>query len=116
MSPSERHSSRPLGSGGDADRLLDFVRATAKAHPWIHKVTLFGSRGRGDHHDRSDYDLAFETDAISRNEWISFKLAFDEKAPTLHGYDLVWMAELKDEGLRVDIQRTGRTIYERDDS
>ena len=103
---------RQLPAAGN-DRFLVIVQGVAKKYSWIRRITLFGSRARGDHLERSDYDLAFDTDAIERTEWITFKLAFDDKAPTLHGYDLIWMADVRDDALRAEIQRTGRTVYER---
>ncbi len=63
--------------------------------------------------ERSDYNLAVETDPIVFEEWARFKQEFDEDAPTLRGYDLVWMRESHDPGLRSEIAKDGKVIYER---
>lgn len=47
------------------DPVLKYLIDKAKENHWIHKLILFGSRARGDHHERSDYDIAVMT---SENE------------------------------------------------
>lgn len=37
--------------------------------PFVDRVVLFGSRARGDHHDRSDIDLAVFCDGASADDW-----------------------------------------------
>ena len=37
---------------------LELVRSVLRQHPEVHRATLFGSRAKGTHHDRSDVDLA----------------------------------------------------------
>ncbi|MGK5082197.1 nucleotidyltransferase domain-containing protein [Bdellovibrionota bacterium FG-1] len=44
---------------------------------------MFGSRARGDHHERSDFDLAVEAPDIGDEAWARFALELREKAPTL---------------------------------
>ena len=39
---------------------LELVRSVLRQHPEVHSATLFGSRAKGTHHERSDVDLALK--------------------------------------------------------
>lgn len=69
--------------------VFSFVRALCEREPCIQRVLLFGSRARGDHHERSDFDFAFEAPEISDGAWARFALELRENVPTLCGIDLV---------------------------
>jgi predicted nucleotidyltransferase len=48
----------------DAPRHPDgSLRAVAEAQPGLRLLVLHGSRGRGDAHDRSDWDFAYDAEA-----------------------------------------------------
>ena len=77
------------------------------------RVILFGSRARGDHHDRSDYDIALDAPAVSSADWARFALEVREHFPSLCGLDLVRLTATTAADLRQKIQQEGRVIYER---
>ena len=58
--------------GYQKDAVCQFVIEVCRNYPFIIKAVLFGSRGRGDWQDRSDYDFAFYTKDIDRAQWIEF--------------------------------------------
>ena len=57
---------------GIKQKVITEIRNLAVRHG-IHKVVLFGSRARGDFHDRSDIDLA-----VSGGDAGRFRLAVEE--------------------------------------
>ena len=76
----------------------------------LDKVTLFGSRARGDNRERSDIDLAIVGDLAN---CIEFSLAADEVIPTLLMFDFVVVDELLSPELRDEIERDGVVLYEK---
>ncbi len=75
-----------------------------------YKVVLFGSRARGDNHDRSDIDLAFygvseENQSLLWNDI--------EELPTLLKFDIVHIDNNTDTELLENIKRDGVIIYEK---
>ena len=74
----------------------------------IKKVILFGSRARGDNHERSDIDLA-----VSGGNPIRFHGDLEECAHTLLFFDVVDLdrPSLSQE-LRKEIQQDGELLYE----
>ena len=95
------------------DPVLQYVEQHARAKPWVERVSLFGSRARGDSHVRSDYDLAVWAPKAPDEEWAKWALELRESVPTLCGLDLVRGVP----GLAADlvsaIGRDGKVIYER---
>ena len=88
------------------------LRILAKQHN-IEKMILFGSRARGDNHNRSDIDLAVWGihDAVS---YLDFQEAVEEQIPTLLRFDLVDMDGFSVSGaLREEINKDGVMIYEK---
>ncbi|HEX6141355.1 MAG TPA: nucleotidyltransferase domain-containing protein [Geminicoccaceae bacterium] len=79
--------------------------------PVVERCILFGSRARGDHDRRADIDLAIACPAASPAEWARIWSMVDD-APTLLAIDLVRLEEAS-EPLRLEIEREGRTLYER---
>lgn len=72
------------------------------------RMTLFGSRARGDNRERSDIDLAvwgLEGQAAGR-----LRLALEE-LPTLLQFDLVCVDANTDPALLGQIEKEGVTIY-----
>ena len=74
----------------------------------IQKVMLFGSRARGDSHDRSDIDLA-----VTGGEVRNFRLNIEEEVRTLLMFDVVNLDDVVQDALREIIQKEGITIYEK---
>ena len=74
----------------------------------IEKVILFGSRARGDFHDRSDIDLA-----ISGGRGNYFALMVEEDTSTLLKFDVVDLEGSVQKELREAIGKEGKIIYEK---
>ena len=72
----------------------------------LSKVILYGSRARGDNHERSDIDLAVEGGDV-----INFKMAVDEDVPTLLMFDVVDLSDNLSEKFLADIERDGVILY-----
>ena len=79
----------------------------AKKHD-IEKVILFGSRARGDNHERSDIDLA-----VTGGDIINFAFDVDEQVWTLLNFDVVNLDRGISKDLQDDIDRDGMVIYEK---
>lgn len=77
------------------------------------RVVLFGSRARGDHEARSDYDLAIEAPGATEGEWARFVLDAREGFGALLHLDLVRLDEA-DEGLRRRVDDEGLLLYVRE--
>lgn len=80
------------------------------AHKYdVDKIVLFGSRARGDNHDKSDIDIAvYGCEQHSR-----FALDVEEQVWTLLTFDVVDMDKPVSAELRSEIQRDGVVIYEK---
>ena len=74
----------------------------------LSRVILYGSRARGDNHERSDIDLAVEGGDV-----INFKIALDEDVPTLLMFDVVDLADNLSEKFLAEIERDGVILYEK---
>ena len=95
-------------------RLLVFLRSKSAEHfgqDTPVKIILYGSRTRGDHGSRSDYDLAIQIDPEVEEKWSSFAVDVREEAPTLKKIDLVNLLECPTE-LRARILKEGKIVYE----
>ncbi len=91
------------------ESLLSWLIEAAKKEVGLSRIYLFGSRARGDHRERSDFDLAFEfTDATSH---AAFFLDLRETAPTLCELDLVDLRSADPE-LVNSVTKEGKLIYE----
>ena len=74
----------------------------------VERVVIFGSRARGDNHERSDIDLAvfgLSPDLAGR-----FRQALED-LPTLLSFDLVCVDEHTSPALLENINREGVTLY-----
>lgn len=74
----------------------------------IAQVILFGSRARGDNHERSDIDLA-----VRGGDVIRFSLAVDEDVPTLLMFDVVNLDQSVQPELLAAIKKDGVSLYEK---
>jgi len=84
------------------------------AMPWIDRIVLYGSRARGDHHDRSDIDLAIDCPRASPGEWLDILDLVEERADTLLPMDVVRLDQLAAaDPLRRAIERDGVELYRR---
>lgn len=90
-----------------AREVLEFVRASAEAFGVPKRILLFGSRARGDHSSRSDYDIAVEPDRVLKDNWVQFWNLVDEAASTLCKIDLINLADDLSESFRAQIEADG---------
>lgn len=86
---------------GISDALLDQIIALARRFS-AEKLVLFGSRARGDNHDRSDIDLAVY--GLPARREMAFRDALDD-LPTLLKIDLVLMSQRTDDKLAMNINK-----------
>jgi len=94
--------------------VIDRLRCVLEADPRIAYAILFGSRGRGSVHDRSDTDLAI---GLARGERLS-ATDLGEIVSRLEGaarghVDLVLLDEAGP-GLAYRVFRDGRVVFQRD--
>ena len=81
--------------------------------PFVAKVVLFGSRARGDHHDRSDIDLAVFCDQASDEEWRQvLDCLRGDRIDTLLKVDCVRF-ERSNAALKEHIMIEGKVLYEK---
>ena len=73
------------------------------------RITLFGSRARGDNHARSDIDLAIYD--MEESNQSKFWSEIDD-LPTLLKFDLVHVNNTTDSELLKNIEKDGVLIYE----
>lgn len=74
----------------------------------LDRVILFGSRARGDNHERSDIDLA-----IQGGDTVAFAASADEDIPTLLMFDVVDLDKPMQSELLEEIRKDGVVIYEK---
>ena len=74
----------------------------------IQKITLFGSRARGDYKERSDIDLA-----VYGGDADGFAIVVEEKVSTLLKFDVVDMNKPVQKELMYSIEKEGVVIYEK---
>lgn len=88
---------------------LDLIRSVFRLHPEIETVTLFGSRAKGTHHERSDVDLAV-TGAIEplRAEGLAAEL---DELPLPYRFEVQPLAHIRHRSLLDHIRRVGIQIY-----
>ncbi|RMH56963.1 MAG: nucleotidyltransferase domain-containing protein [Candidatus Hydrogenedentota bacterium] len=94
----------------DKDPVVREIVGEAAKVEGIAWVVLFGSRGRGDHNRRSDYDIAISAPLLSRQDWTFFASHLRDTVRTLCCLDLVRWEDPLDPELRREIER-GIRVY-----
>lgn len=90
---------------------LNFIVMSAARFSFIESLVLFGSRARGDHKLRSDFDIAVGVNSsVTQQDWNSFCSVVNEDFPTLHSVDLIRFDALNSQLLQA-VQREGKQIY-----
>ena len=92
---------------GIKQKVITEIKGLAMRHG-ITKVVLFGSRARGDFHDRSDIDLA-----VSGGDAGRFRLAVEEETNTLLKFDVVELEKSVSCELLAEIEKDGLVLYEK---
>lgn len=88
---------------------LDMVRAIFRRHPEVSSATLFGSRAKGTHNERSDVDLVVTgTVAPLRAEAIAAEL---DELPLPYRFEVQPLEHIHYPPLLEHIKRVGILIY-----
>jgi len=98
-----------MTTASDIDRAIEAIVEQGEQALDLSRVTLFGSRARGDAREGSDIDLAFEH-ASPDADWAEFVTRMAEQAPVLVPLDLVDFARA-DPALQSRIREEGRVLY-----
>ncbi|WP_270580428.1 nucleotidyltransferase family protein [Butyricicoccus sp. OF27-2pH9A] len=77
----------------------------------VPKLVLFGSRARGDHHARSDYDFALW--GCTPQQRVQFSDAVENDLDSLYSVDLVFVSEHTDAALLQNIEKDGICLLDR---
>lgn len=80
----------------------------------IKRVTLFGSRARGDHRPNSDVDLAVDWVGSKTPSDIQLLLELKEQPLSLYPIDILSWDEIN-ESFKDQIQKEGRILWEKRD-
>ena len=96
-------------------RRYDFFQRICRLS-FVDKIVLFGSRARGDYHDRSDIDLAVFCDRASDEEWQQvLDCLREDRIDTLLKVDCVRF-ERSNAALKEHIMIEGKVLYEKSGS
>lgn len=95
------------------DATIEYMISEARKNPKVEKLILFGSRARGDSHERSDYDFAVRCTGMAHTEWNAWIGEVKDGAPTLCGIDLVQENEVLDLTFKAAIAKEGKVLYDR---
>jgi predicted nucleotidyltransferase len=88
---------------------LELVLSVLRQHPEIESATLFGSRAKGTHSDRSDVDLALAGSLGALGaEAIAAEL---EELPLPYRFDVQALTAITYPPLLEHIERVGKVIY-----
>lgn len=88
------------------DNLLLNIAKIGKSHS-VSQVILFGSRARGDHHEKSDYDIAFVSSQMTPELKCSISAQLDV-LDTFHKIDAVFLNDLNGtDELTLNIRKDG---------
>ena len=77
----------------------------------VPKLVLFGSRARGDHHARSEYDFAVW--GCTPQQRAQFSDAVENDLDSLYSVDLVFVSEHTDAALFQNIEKNGICLLDR---
>ncbi|MDV3428826.1 MAG: nucleotidyltransferase domain-containing protein, partial [Bacillota bacterium] len=90
--------------------IINDIKKIADKYEKIDKITLFGSRARGDNKASSDIDLAVYCNESFKDE---SRVYFDlEDINTLLKLDIIFVKKNTDKKLMENIKREGVIIYE----
>lgn len=98
---------RDMSESGIRPVVIQELRDLARKYE-LDRVTLFGSRARGDYRRTSDIDLA-----ASGGNVVRFALDAEEETSTLLKYDVVNLDGCVQEELLESIRKEGIVLYEK---
>jgi uncharacterized protein len=89
---------------------LDMILSVIRLHSEVETATLFGSRAKGTHSERSDVDLVLTGDVGPlRAEGIAAEL---DELPLPYRFEVQPLAHIRHQPLLDHIQRVGVLIYQ----
>ena len=92
------------------DKTIEQVKQLAHRYG-VPKLVLFGSRARGDHRARSDYDFAVW--GCTAQQRAQFSDAVENDLDSLYSVDLVFVGEHTDAALLQNIEKDGICLLDR---
>ena len=92
------------------DKTIEQVKQLAHRYG-VPKLVLFGSRARGDHHARSDYDFAVW--GCTPQQRAQFSDAVENDLDSLYSVDLVFVSEHTNAALLQNIEKDGICLLDR---
>jgi predicted nucleotidyltransferase len=95
------------------DPILNQIIVIAEEKIQPKRILLFGSRARGTHTSRSDYDLAFDVPGIDHIRWVNFLDVLEECVPTLNSFDCIRLSDPIEQELLRKVEQEGILIYEK---
>lgn len=93
------------GLNGD---LIDEIIETINSNYRVKRIVLFGSRATGKHNERSDIDLAIESD----DDTTGIEELLNEQVETLLKIDVLKLNEAEEKILK-EVEGEGIVIYEK---
>ncbi|MFM8275763.1 MAG: nucleotidyltransferase domain-containing protein [Cyanobium sp.] len=88
---------------------LELICSVLRLYPEVQCATLFGSRAKGTHHERSDVDLALSGElGLLGAEAIAAEL---EELPLPYRFDVQALEQIRFAPLLEHIERVGVVIY-----
>ncbi|SFB83871.1 Nucleotidyltransferase domain-containing protein [Marinospirillum celere] len=94
---------------GLSSEQLEQLREVFARHTLIEEVLVYGSRAKGNYHERSDLDLALKG-RLDRHLLAAIKLDLEETDLPL-GFDVLDYQEINNALLKDHIDRVGVVIY-----
>lgn len=98
---------------GIDESLIEKIGHVFAAYPQVEEVMIYGSRAKGNFRPNSDVDLAFRGRELNRSILGQIRIDLEEDLPTLLSFDVLWLDELKHEGLLDHIARVGQVFYKK---
>lgn len=95
------------------DPVVLHVIRESKNYRSVKMVEIFGSRARGDHGPKFDYDFVMTWNDSFGESWGDYTGKLRERSPTLHQLDLV-RKDTASEELLAKIAAEGIVIYDQD--
>lgn len=90
---------------------MDMIIAVIMSFPKISKVTLFGSRAKGNYKPGSDVDLAIEAGPNGHSIATHLAAKLNEDSPLPYMFDVIDLSTITEKALLEHIQRVGKVIF-----
>ena len=104
-----------MSATGLTSEQLTLLQQVFNQHPEVDTVKLYGSRAKGNFHERSDVDLVLIGTGIDR--FLVADILLDLADTDLpYSVDLQNFSDIKNRALVANIDQVGLVIYEREDT